>query len=497
MPSLFGFDLTGKQRYIFATNTLREIIGASSIMDRINKEFAEKFESETIYSGGGNGTAFFTDPVRLSAAKEYLVSECSGNGIACFFSTVETDREDYAAYEKLKAEMAEKKRRGVTPAPGMFMPHSDLCSSCMTRNAVAKSGDRKLCFVCSAKIDAAEKAHVDIIKEMGLNGSPEKWFMMDLNEDIVEFNKKDGLYSLIAIVKMDGNALGKKLLAFMNKNRDDLRKMGFVSVKLDEAARKSVARACGEVFKDQISAGRKLPFRPIIIGGDDIAFTIAPRYAFEFTRKVSEYFTENTRNIGLDSPVTISAGIVFTHASFPMVKSIELAEDLLSSAKKHGLRLDPANPPAMADFQVLLGSLNNSIEDIRKRECTIVEKDKSVTELWQKPYLLYENSRHAVETLAGLTAASIRFGGVLKRSKLKKLREVFQHCSEDRDLLLKQIKKNIKGGKDSAPIETFENCIAWASKNASAFKLEDKRLRLGAPDLIEIFDIVDISGGSR
>jgi len=492
MPIFFHFDFTSKQKYIFATNTLKEVVGASSIMDKINEKFKEVFKDETLYSGGGNGVAIFDSQKRVEEAVKFLNDNCLKVGISFIYASHEYEKKDNAAYQDIKKRLAGIKMRGQAPDLDFFMPHGRLCRSCMSRN-VSAGGDPDICYVCSAKNAAGLEAHRDIVEAMNLHkkGGPGKWFLMDLSE-IEKFNREDKLYSLIAVVKMDGNALGKKLTSFIDKSPDNFMQTGELSQKIDDASHNAIAQTCLEVFDGYIKAEKRMPFRPLIVGGDDIAFAISSKYAFEFTRKLSEYFTENTKGIGFDSPVTISAGIVFTHSSFPIVQSVELAESLLSNAKKHGLKLNAANPPAMIDFQVMYGSLNDSIEETRSRECTIIvekETEKEKIELWQKPYLLYE-AGYEVKTIDSLEKQAKLLGDVIERSKIKKLREIFKYDENSRSMMLRQIKSNIKNSKDIDGRKTFDECMNWAKENSKAYNCNSSTRREGALDLVEVFDLI-------
>lgn len=483
MPIFFHFDFTSKQKYIFATNTLKEVVGASKIMDDINKEFADKFE-ETLYSGGGNGLAIFDDKKGVEEAVDFLNRKCLPVGISFIHTSHEYEKKDNAAYQDIKKRLAEIKMRGQAPDIDFFMPHGQLCKSCMSRN-VSTKGDADFCFVCSAKSAAGPDAHNKIIKNMNLKGSSGKWFLMNL-EDIKKDNLEDKLYSVIAIVKMDGNALGKKLNSFIDKAPDNFLETGKLSEEINKASHSAIAQACLDIFDKYIKNEKRMPFRPLIVGGDDIAFAISAKYAFDFTKKLSEYFTAYTDGIGFDSPVTISAGIVFTHSSFPIVQSVELAESLLSNAKKHGLKLNPVNPPAMIDFQVMYGSLNDSIEETRDRECTIIDKNETI-ELWQKPYLLYE-AGYEVKTIDSLVKKAKQLGSVIDRSKIKKLREIFKYDENSRSIMLKQIKNNID--KDVDKRKTFDECMNWAKENSKAYNCNGSTRREGALDLVEVFDLI-------
>lgn len=500
MAILFTFDFASKQKYIFATNALREIIGASEILDKLNTQFKDKFGNDVKYSGGGNGLAVFQTQEKADQAISFLQENCSQFGIAFSYATLETEKLTNESHEKLKSILINSKKSGVLPYFEIVIPHGALCQSCGRRNSNKNlhNTEERLCDICRQKQANAKNAHADIIETIKkinpeIHGGPEKWFLMNTDE-IKECNSENKLYGIFAVVKMDGNSLGKKIRTFLEAAPENIEKLSDLSNGINEASKQAIATACYVHFKNYITQNKKMPFRPIIIGGDDIAFLIDPSIAFEFTKSVSDEFTKNTKKLAT-GPVTISAGIAFTHSSFPLSKSIELAEELLSNSKKYGVMINKDNPPSMIDYQVLYGSLNDNIAEIRDREYTICDGNKKITRLWQKPYLLSgDGNLNKVENITNLTSASRNLGKILKRSKIKRLKDVFNHEHSSLHELLMQLKTNVPANesKTYSSREQFDILIHWAECNFKFYNEQSKKEEKheGILDLVEVYDIL-------
>ncbi|MEZ7890110.1 MAG: hypothetical protein QMC67_00035 [Candidatus Wallbacteria bacterium] len=500
MAILFTFDFASKQKYIFATNALREIIGASEILDKLNSQFKNEFGNDVKYSGGGNGLAVFQTQEKVDQAISFLQKNCSSYGLTFSYATLEAEKLTHESHEKLKSMLINSKKSGILPYFEPLLPHGAICQSCGRRNSTKNphNTEERLCNICRQKQENAKNAHADIIEAMQklnpeIHGGPEKWFLMNTDE-IKEYNSENKLYGIFAVVKMDGNSLGKKIRTFLEADPKNIEKFSDISNGINEASKQAIANACCHHFKEYIMKNKKMPFRPIIIGGDDIAFLIDPSIAFEFTKTVSDEFTKNTKKLDTSS-ITISAGIAFTHSSFPLSKSIELAEELLSNSKKYGVMVNKENPPAMIDYQVLYGSLNDNITEIRDREYTIYDGNNKITRLWQKPYLLSDDSNsNKIENITNLASASQKIGKILKRSKIKRLKDVFNHEQSSLQELLMQLRTNVPANesKTYSSREQFDILIHWAECNFKFYNEQSKNEEKheGILDLVEVYDIL-------
>src|SRR5437588_5724025 len=90
--SLIAFDTDHIKGYVFGTNRLKEIRGASSILDRLNREqtveIAKGFKASPIYAHGGSAL-FIVDSDRaelLGKAVQKLYHEETGGGASITYA---------------------------------------------------------------------------------------------------------------------------------------------------------------------------------------------------------------------------------------------------------------------------------------------------------------------------------------------------------------------------------------------------------------------------
>src|SRR5487761_1722172 len=98
--SLIAFDTDHIKGYVFGTNKLKEIRGASSILDKLNRvetvEVAKSFDAETIYAHGGSAL-FIVDSQRAEAlgkAVQRLYHERTGGGASITYAVQDIPGDD-------------------------------------------------------------------------------------------------------------------------------------------------------------------------------------------------------------------------------------------------------------------------------------------------------------------------------------------------------------------------------------------------------------------
>lgn len=160
------------------------------------------------------------------------------------------------------------------------------------------------------------------------------------------------------------------------------------------------------IYKDQGDEICVLPFRPIILGGDDVILLCHTEYALEFVQHMHEEFSRQTRQASQEAKpellwlpdhdnLTISAGILYVKATFPLHMAIPYAESLLGSAKG---TYRPEKPdeqtPAAIDWDSITDSLIDSPTDRRNRELRFLDSELGCeVRLTRRPYLLEPGER--------------------------------------------------------------------------------------------------------
>ncbi|MBF2056632.1 MAG: hypothetical protein IGQ45_05270 [Cyanobacterium sp. T60_A2020_053] len=162
----------------------------------------------------------------------------------------------------------------------------------------------------------------------------------------------------LGIVHADGNGLGQIFLNFYkyaNNNRDYIDKLRRFSLALDLCTQNAFQEAI-KVFEDDGKRKIKknkikkvLPVIPLVLGGDDLTVVCDGKKALEFTQKFllafeKETARDNLQDVGniikeisekaLQSEgLSACAGIAIVKPHFPFSVGYDLAESLLKSAK--------------------------------------------------------------------------------------------------------------------------------------------------------------------
>jgi hypothetical protein len=197
----------------------------------------------------------------------------------------------------------------------------------------------------------------------------------------------------LAVVHADGNGLGQVFLAFNRHaadNRDYIDKLRRFSLALDRCTEEAFCSALS-VLRPR---GRRnvLPIVPLVLGGDDLTIVCDGRQAMKFVKKFIDEFEQQTQDQEgvkevLPGGVTCCAGVAIVKPHFPFHAAYELAEDLLKSAKK--LAKDPqkrGNSLSAVDFHVLYDASGPDLERIRDQ----LSVDDGKTILVARPYVTTE-----------------------------------------------------------------------------------------------------------
>lgn len=394
---LYGAAVQGIQSFIFQTNKLKDIVGASDLVKRICKEeFAKlvygksvnlkendvwvlKEDPNSILSAAGNIKYIFEDEEKCKkVVREFpkKVLELAP-GITISQAVVSYDNEDGFAHaiDDLEKKLKAQRNR---PVQSLTLGLMGIPRSRKTGlPAVEKEGDDFL--------DAGTKAKRDCLKKMELDPE-EKYFGIEglsINDVAVDLDKMTEKNDWIAVVHIDGNGLGE----VVQKIGRDKKNFKEFSEKLDESTITAASKAYGKTIAS-LKFEKGVPYRPIVLGGDDHTFICRADLAVEYTRVFLKNFEEQTKSklseilekgeCGFNH-LTACAGIAFVKSSYPFYYACDLAETLCLEAKKDA-RKDKHRIYKTSDFKGLApscllfhkvqDSFVEDFEDIRDRELT-------------------------------------------------------------------------------------------------------------------------------
>jgi len=422
--SLVVVDVSGIQDYVFRTNDLKHHLGASELVRRATSTWVREnlpvphnmendtelrddgaiesgtVRAEVLYAGGGNVVIVFDDP---DQAKEFTsklsltaLIKAPGLTVTIALRSFEWSESGLGALvsEVLGKDIRAKKQLGVASGEMLGLGVTADCEftglpAVALAPAKADETPRRISTEIAAKLDYQARANVRLQNEIGGE---------DYVYDFDQFGTK-GEASYIAVVHTDGNGMGKRFEAIGKQNipsRQYIRDVRALSRSVNKAA-DSALKATAAAIRTAIDPADhkiggvvsihhgRLPFRPIIFGGDDVTFVCDGRLGLTATAKYLEAFAAQTLSDGTQP--TARAGIAIVKTHYPFGRAYALAEELADSAKRH-LKTMGGEVSAM-DWHFGVNGVVKDLEAIRDRDYFASDQQRN---LLMRPIQLAERS---------------------------------------------------------------------------------------------------------
>lgn len=336
---LYGASIQGIQEYIYATNKLQEIIGASEIIDSLGQKFDEKKDYGEIYAvfdklrendlveqillnAAGNFRAIVDGEENLKKIVRDLPKKIMQNAYGITISQATAPYKD-GDYEKASKELERKlKTQRNRPSIPLDMSINFMALAPKTARPIVKfDGDDALDIACAQKREAHGR-----------------WFKRHPGaKELKEFSQISNKKNKLAVIHADGNGLGvlvKNLIGVVKKS-DNTGAIARFSQALDKATKDAFANA---KVKTKIALGKDdLKIKALILSGDDMTAVCDADIALEFTKNFIEEFEKETdkKKPDIKEKLTMCAGIAYCNEKFPFHYAVALAEELCGAAKKH------------------------------------------------------------------------------------------------------------------------------------------------------------------
>lgn len=356
-------EVSRKQEYIFSSKRLRDNSARSNEIAYVtSSDFFQEVagdiyhEAENfVYAGGGHTVLQFPDQ-KIAAAFARRVT-----------------KEAMLRYDGMEMFVKQRVyRQDQSPAENLNHLTEDL----EAKKALRASSFRQLSF----GVEALDPVHYQPCREDMLNTS----FRVEVvtpPDGIVfpsEFQELAGDENFIAVVHVDGNAMGKRVQAlYQHAGGGDwsaccqsLRRFSEgIQADFEDAFRKTVDILVDKLELPGGGATVLLPIRPVILAGDDVCFVTRGSLGLECARIFIEQLT-NLYNQEDKLPYAACAGVSLVHLKYPFHLAYDLAEALCSSAKKFGAELDESGTVSAIDWHIEFGQLKGSLSDIREDYAT-------------------------------------------------------------------------------------------------------------------------------
>ena len=387
-------EVSQKQAYIFQNNELKKnilnsaviawIMDADYLEETVGDRSVFNKRDNLVYSGGGH------------IVLEFLVKEQA----VCFVKMItKAIKRDYPGIEVFAKTILYEEYK--FPAENLKELIKALEKNKSERKAVFHQGNFGV-----EKIDTKtlkpilyqnEKANEMPKKEEQVD----KYLMAKGFHRVFKFEELGGTKdrsNFIAVVHIDGNAMGKRVERLQQK----LKELGWQEYKerlktFSESIDNNFKVAFKEMveyvadnirnnrLKDLNIVNNKFPVRRIITAGDDICFITEGRIGLECAAAFIEKLSSQ-KNLVDEQGYAACAGVAIVHQKYPFYKAYELAEMLCSSAKKYGASLSSdgfGSDVSAIDWHIEFGELKDTLEEIRADY-----NDSDGSSISERPYIV-------------------------------------------------------------------------------------------------------------
>lgn len=415
MRYLVLHDVDAIQKYVLATSRLREIRGASALLDELNRrrscQKAIEHHGEPIYFGGGSAAADFADKDSATVfCKE--VSELYVNKTKTAHSTGvvveydETADEDAPTGFKRKLQAAHRllrsKKVGARRETQLLTnPFFQRCQSCgiypVSRydEHAPEPNKRFICESCFIKRGAGDDRS-EVYSRIKETMSRKHHIETELPETLEDIGNASKPKGYMGVIYADGNRMGDHLQKI--KTKEALKNF---SLAVDEAARETIYAMIFQRYENDLLSlfnDGKEPILPTIVplcGGDDLlvvvpahqALEIAIEYLEKFQKIVKQKMSDEVKRMIETDEISACAGVAIAKEATPISELFELAQSLCKMAKRrsYDIHLRERREVACLDFQVVTTPSWGDVEDTRAEQLTI--KDRRLT---CRPYTIDE-----------------------------------------------------------------------------------------------------------
>lgn len=392
---LYGASVQGIQGYIFQTNKLKDVIGASELVKELcetdfKREFALTGSVEYIVKAAGNIKLILDseeDCKRIVFQfPKYAMEKAPGITLSqavvkCVSDDMTEDR------KKLEDRLRAQRNR---PCKSLTLGSVAMHRSPLTGLPAIPRKDGEV-------LDEGVLRKREILDENKVNKTLFEIFTGEkvrYSEMGLEIRDLTGENDWIAIIHADGNSLGELVKDLGKEGKEKLREF---SENLDKATRQAAQEAYKKVKGND---EKKHPIRPIVLGGDDLTVICRGDIAIDFVKEYIKLFEKKTEEL-LSRKLTACAGIAFIKSSYPFSFGYELAETLCGLAKKDAKSDEMKNAnegmvPSCLMFHKVQSSFVEDYESIKQKELTL----KDGSSLCYGPYYLTElKDRWTIEKL--------------------------------------------------------------------------------------------------
>ncbi len=448
------YDVRGIQSYIFKTNKVREIMGASFIvrdiiMDGIKKWISkkdpskylcdwqnsdtcrfledEKIEMEVLFIGGGNAYVLYRNKELCKEANRYLAryvldQTYSLNLAVAYVEKSDSYMHDYQAIQdkmrEIKATMPSTKPMGVFP----FMAWDSVTGQPLSQKQTYRDGTCE--WQCTESYLKTERAKHENIEKAEF--------------DTMVTEKGDS--SFLTLVHIDGNNMGMRIRAMVEK-KDTYQEAVSTMRKLSSNISNGF-KECYEVMEEKAQQWaekelfnkeeKKTLLRKIVLAGDDITFVCNAKIALSlvqtFLKETVHHYLDEEKKYAFSA----CAGMAYFNSHYPFSDAYEVAEACCSSAKAQAKKPKHQAEKMIGcylDYQICTHISSIHLSDYRKKHYVDVNGKNILNRPYYVPVDHFEqlnevNKERSIERFLNVLTFFTNSENIA-RSKAKNLRNAY------------------------------------------------------------------------
>lgn len=359
---VIALDTDRIKQYVFATDALKEIRGASALFDELNREETERIvkandaeyrtELHNVYANGGSAMFVISTEDRAKqiiqqVQETYKQKTITGSITGIFAQLPETwtALKDPCLETIKKIGLQLRMAKDSNPEFQSLVSHALLrtCDSCKREYAEKESKEEDttalVCESCLKKRSKDQKIKKNIQDEIAhLRKHPEQqapstqrlWdrLLFGLKDQLADdrpgqfddLGKMSSPSNYFALIYADGNSMGAAL-----DKCASLQDIHDFSTSVDGAIYNAAIRALHQHPK--LKAGDAFPFDVLLLGGDDLVIVTTAESAMRIATNIAkEFYTETGGK-------TLAVSVILAHAKYPFGALLSLAESALKFAK--------------------------------------------------------------------------------------------------------------------------------------------------------------------
>ena len=323
-----------------------------------------------------------------------------------------------------------------------------------------------------------------LVRELGLEQCDEEALFPSEFEDVATSG-------YLAVVAADGNGVGKRSKKWREEGnaldyfaREAHGEKFFHAMRV--AVRKSLVAALKDTFRVPVeriqTAGvGRLPFRLMMLGGDDLLLVCDAAYAMPFCVAYADQLNRTplklTQQDGSDiPPIDVGIGVAVVKKKFPFHRSHALAEQLAASAKR-SYRERPSCGSTI-DWLAISEAWHEDVAEVRRRDArrsySVDGAGPETLILSRKPYPVLGNDRSLKKLLEGAGAAV----GKLARGQLMALADGLGRGKRQADWAIRLLGDDARTALQAA----LNNKSAWHDVGSG-------RWATSVLDFLELFEL--------